>query len=78
MSNIYYEPNKPRRIYTRPLTTSQYVKGAGRCNHCPSWLIKCEECREELKPYKTIDAIQAYEATVQQRLSEKVLSARAA
>jgi hypothetical protein len=70
MSNIYYEPNKPRRVFQRPITSSQYIKGAGRCNHCESWLNRCDECRQELSPFKTVEAIETYEATVQLKLRE--------
>lgn len=68
MSNIYYEPGKPRRIFKKPLTTDQYVQGVGRCTHCPGRQCYCDACRQELSPFKTIEAAQDYERSVQANL----------
>lgn len=68
MSNIYYEPNEPRRIFKTPLSTNQYVQGAGRCNHCPGKQKYCDECRRELSAFKTHEAAQEYERGVQASL----------
>ncbi|MDF7815275.1 hypothetical protein [Hymenobacter sp. YC55] len=69
MANIYYKPEEPRRIFTKPITTSQYVNAVGRCNHCPGWRNYCQACRQELNPYKTVEAVEEYERGVQAKLA---------
>lgn len=70
--NIYCQPNQPRRIFHTPKTTSEYVAGAGRCSHCPSFQSYCEACRQELSPFKTLAETQEYERGVQARLRRQL------
>jgi len=68
VSNIYYQPDQPRQIFRTPKSRELYVGGAGRCSHCPSWRCYCEACRQELSPFKTLEAVQEYERGVQAEL----------
>lgn len=72
MSNFYFQPDQPRRIFRTPKTTAEYVGGAGRCTHCPSWLSHCDACHQELRPFSTMDAQREYERGVQARLAGSV------
>lgn len=71
MTNYYYRPNEPRRIFKTPKTTGQYVSGTGRCTHCPSWQNYCEACRQELSACPTFKAMQEYERSIQAGLDRE-------